>query len=1018
MPSRRALFVLLAAVGLTASVLVLPPGASAAPLPPTLNPAVARDAGVDLTWSSSAGATSYKVYRGTAGGFVCPGTSAPVATVTTTSYTDVGLLNRATYYYRVVASDGTDSACSGEQSATPIVGPYNWDFNRAGQSFEGWGLAFQNTPTVTTAGKLSLSVTGTDPSIQTADGLGIDATKFTSFQIRMSNGGTATGARIFWTTDTDLVYDLNKSILFTITPSSGETTYTVTGLPPLYWQGRIKQIRFDPQDAPGGTVGSTVVVDWFKVVPTVAPVEPLTGAIYFTTEDQTDNVFHPAAFTDFDTHESFAGRYNGDSADRLKIMEQEIDYAANAGIDYFSFEWLGQTPGSLDYLQRIQDFQAAANNDRMKFTVMPYGGFSGFFVGAEAYPADKDRWEAVGGEADALVALFLDPDYLKIGNRPVLHWWNLQTMAGQPDGFGDCIADPVPDPDPGCWFTEIEFLRAKTIAAGLGTPYIVDSSYGNVDMARTAAYGFDASSSYGGDTGASSGQHHSYTTITNTVKSEAVKYSTAGVRLHPPIIGLRDKRARNCQDADIADFMIDMPTYRQWEDNYRDVYEGLQQYPGRSSDPGALLMYAWNEQEESGAGLLPTLHEGTSFLDAIQAVQSGVYPATYYEWINDSMRSPASNGKGFDFVGTWTWTSAVNPICPSGPPFSHSNDMWGFYGNDERTSSTTNDTATLVAADTTALRLVAATGPDRGKVNVQIDGGTATSVDLYSSTLRRQQQVYEITGLAQGSHTIKLTVTGTKNASSSGFKVGVDAVRARTVRPTLAAPTPSVERPQRLVASREHNRVDLTWDRVPGAVSYEVFRGTTNNFTPGTVLATVNQPTNAESRVRHRDTGALNGTKYFYVVRVTGGGTAYSTQAQAIPAVAATFNRPASASSTSGPNVPGRAVDGSLTQFWRPLTANAGEYLQVNLAGPTTLNRFFLKENSLDTRVNNFKIQTSTDGVNFTDLYNGSKIGDYNGNSRSIGVKVQFNVTHLRLVFTSTATGGAPRIAEFQAYLR
>ncbi len=1005
------------ALGIVASALAITGGALAAPTP-TLNPPVARDSGVDLSWSTSAGAISYKVFRGTVAAFTC---TTPVATVTTTSYTDVGLLNRATYFYKVIATDGSgDSACSNEVSATPAVAPYNWDFNRAGQSLEDWGGAVQLTPTVTLAGKLSLAVTGTDPQIFTADGLGVDPTQFTSFEIRMSNGSSSTSARISWITDTDGVYDANKSKTFTISPNSGDTTYSVTGLP-ASWSGRIKRIRFEPQEP--GVSGTTSTVDSFKLVTAAAATEPLTGAIYFSTEDQTNNVFHPASFTDFDHFEQFAGRYSGDSTDRVKIMEQEIDYAANAGIDYFSFEWTGQTfPHPAD---RIQDFRNAANKNRMKYTVMVYGGFSGFYVGAEPYPADKNRWEAIpGGEAEELKNLFLDPEYLKIeGNRPVIHWWNAQSLATQNDGFGPCGGSN------GCWLDEINFLRNLTTAAGLGSPYFVDSSYSGIDMNRAAGFGFDSASSYGNNlTSGCCGRHTGYAEISDAVKAHAATYSTTGVRLHPPVSGLRDKRARNCQDSSLADYMVDMPTYGQWEDSYRFAYESLQQYPGRSSNPGIMLMYAWNEQEESGQGMVPTLHEATSFVDAIQSVQTGAYPATYYDWINDSMLPPDASGngikpnRGIKFVGgagpnkKWTWSSAVQPACPSGPPYSHSSDKWGFYGNDETSATNTNNSATLVAELSTGFRYIAATGPDRGKVNVQIDGGTATTVDLYTPTLLRQRKVYEIIGLTQGTHTIKLTVTGTKNAASSGVKVGVDAIRVQTVRPTLAAPTPTPEAPTRLVASREHNRVDLSWDRVPGATSYNVYRGTTNNFTPGTPLAMVSEPTTADSKVRYLDSSALNGTKYFYVVRVNGG-TATSSQAQAIPIVSASFGRPASASSTSGSNVPANAVDGDLTTHWSPVTGNSGEFLQVDLAAPTTINRFYLKE--LVKRVNNFKIQISTNnGSSFTDLYNGTAIADGDLSARSISVKVAFGVTNVRFTLTSAATGGAPQIAEFQTYLR
>jgi endoglucanase Acf2/fibronectin type 3 domain-containing protein len=90
------------------------------PLPgtPTGLTATSGNAQVALTWTASSNAASYNVYRGTTAG----GESAtPVATgITSTSYTDTGLTNGTTYYYKVAAVNSTGtSAQSTEATATP-----------------------------------------------------------------------------------------------------------------------------------------------------------------------------------------------------------------------------------------------------------------------------------------------------------------------------------------------------------------------------------------------------------------------------------------------------------------------------------------------------------------------------------------------------------------------------------------------------------------------------------------------------------------------------------------------------------------------------------------------------------------------------------------------------------------------------------------------------------------------------------------------------------------------------------
>ena len=88
------------------------------PAAPTGLTATAGSASVALAWTASSGATSYNVYRGTTSG----GESATaIATgITSPSYSDTGLTNGTTYYYKAAAvnSAGT-SVLSAEASATP-----------------------------------------------------------------------------------------------------------------------------------------------------------------------------------------------------------------------------------------------------------------------------------------------------------------------------------------------------------------------------------------------------------------------------------------------------------------------------------------------------------------------------------------------------------------------------------------------------------------------------------------------------------------------------------------------------------------------------------------------------------------------------------------------------------------------------------------------------------------------------------------------------------------------------------
>jgi aryl-phospho-beta-D-glucosidase BglC (GH1 family) len=83
--------------------------------------ATAGDRQVSLSWSSAAGAVSYNVYRGTSSN--SQGTTPYRTDVIAMAFTDTGLTNGTTYYYRVTAmNQAGESGLSNEAFARPTTG--------------------------------------------------------------------------------------------------------------------------------------------------------------------------------------------------------------------------------------------------------------------------------------------------------------------------------------------------------------------------------------------------------------------------------------------------------------------------------------------------------------------------------------------------------------------------------------------------------------------------------------------------------------------------------------------------------------------------------------------------------------------------------------------------------------------------------------------------------------------------------------------------------------------------------
>ena len=81
--------------------------------------------------------------------------------------------------------------------------------------------------------------------------------------------------------------------------------------------------------------------------------------------------------------------------------------------------------------------------------------------------------------------------------------------------------------------------------------------------------------------------------------------------------------------------------------------------------------------------------------------------------------------------------------------------------------------------------------PWAGMADVSVDGGAVTRIDFYSATEIVRTPVFTVTGLASGArHTLRIDVTGTKNAASAAAWVALDAFDS------VPVPAPTVTRVQ------------------------------------------------------------------------------------------------------------------------------------------------------------------------------------------------------------------------------
>ena len=140
------------------------------------------------------------------------------------------------------------------------------------------------------------------------------------------------------------------------------------------------------------------------------------------------------------------------------------------------------------------------------------------------------------------------------------------------------------------------------------------------------------------------------------------------------------------------------------------------------------------------------------------------------------------------------------------------------YDSGGSVSSLTGTGYAEMSFATSGIRWVTRTNAYSGIADVYVDGVKKTSVDLYSATTKYKQVAYEISGLPETPHTLRIVRTGTKNPSSTGSAIMLDAFVAPDIYPPQAPTAP--------VAAPGRGSVQLGWNASPDSdvVGYRVYR--------------------------------------------------------------------------------------------------------------------------------------------------------------------------------------------------
>jgi len=152
-------------------------------------------------------------------------------------------------------------------------------------------------------------------------------------------------------------------------------------------------------------------------------------------------------------------------------------------------------------------------------------------------------------------------------------------------------------------------------------------------------------------------------------------------------------------------------------------------------------------------------------------------------------KNPGSTGTGIGFDAA-DIVGGLRQAAPAGPALTRSEDTdskivwdgsWTVAAYPARSGggwhyANSAGSAAHLAFTGSRFDIVGSTAPSYGRALVTVDGTTQYWADFYTSGYVHNKKVLSVTGLSNEPHTISIEWSGTKNASSSGTAIGLDAL--------------------------------------------------------------------------------------------------------------------------------------------------------------------------------------------------------------------------------------------------
>lgn len=295
----------------------------------------------------------------------------------------------------------------------------------------------------------------------------------------------------------------------------------------------------------------------------------------------------------------FFGKVVGENAVEARghtqeIVDQEIAYAADAGLDYWAFVIY---PPEEALSLGLALYLSSAHKHRISFCLDLQGGWEGR-DGMKAWPERIERY----------LRLFREPTYQTVLNgRPLVYLYSVEGLVG-PGRFETWEEARA----------AFDQLREATVQAGMPTPYIVAQGWSPDTLKeQTERLGLDAIGAYASSAGEKAATYAQLAAHTErwwdafkATGTPVVPLATAGWDMRPRV----ETPVPWVEGGDIEQY-YEAPTPEELGAHLGKAVAWCREHPD-AAEAQAILIYAWNEFDEGG-WICPTLSEGTARLDAI-----------------------------------------------------------------------------------------------------------------------------------------------------------------------------------------------------------------------------------------------------------------------------------------------------------------------------------------------------------------------------------------------------------------